>query len=275
MSDSSALKTAIGLGAITISITFAAYPNEQPERPITDETQPSWNSSFKNLLSKSQIHFTVACFLGYLTSCTTSSFAQATIQEHSSLDNTDISLIISLAAITKVITKTIIMPMVFKRMKKPDYVMCTATLGMIHATLIALHPENKTSTYISFILAAIASSSNTAIISEILKNTDQQNQSRTQGLISALIALAKCIGPIILLNTIPKTISMDNHPTYIFLAGAILYAAQASTMLLQKTTNTQHNNSSHKSIEEPLTMKSISRTSKIKKCDQSTHKTLL
>jgi hypothetical protein len=122
---------------------------------------------------------------------------------------------------------------------------------MIHAKLIALHPENTTSIYIAFLLAAIASSSNTAIILEISKNTDQQNQSKTQGLISSFIGLAKCIGPI-LLNAIPKIILMDNHPAYIFLEGTVLYATQALTMLLQKTTTTQHNNSSQPLIEEPL-----------------------
>jgi hypothetical protein len=97
-------------------------------------------------------------------------------------------------------------------------------------------------------LAAIASSSNTALISEISKNTDQRDQSKTQGLISALIALAECIGPIIF-NAIPKIIPMENHPTYMFLLGT---ATQALIMLLHKTTTTQPNNTPRPFIEEPL-----------------------
>jgi uncharacterized membrane protein YeaQ/YmgE (transglycosylase-associated protein family) len=173
----SALKTAIGIGAVTIFFSFATYPKE-PEQPTTDEARfiSTWKSSFMNLVSKNQIYSTSAYFLGYLASCTNSLLAQATIQEHSSMDYTSMSIIISFTALTKLVTKTIVMPIIFKKMKKTDYVICTAILGITHATLIALQPNNITPTYISFILAAIASSLNTAIISEISQNTDQRGQ---------------------------------------------------------------------------------------------------
>jgi hypothetical protein len=82
------------------------------------------------------------------------------------MNHTDISIIIASAASAKVITKTILIPKILKRMNKINYIIGSTSLSMTHEALLALQPKNKMSTYVSFILAAIASLSNTAIISE-------------------------------------------------------------------------------------------------------------
>jgi hypothetical protein len=75
---------AIAMGATTILVALFTYPKEH-ERPSDDEpsTTPEWKSSIFNLTSQNQVYLTTACFLGYIVSCTSSSFARATIQEHS------------------------------------------------------------------------------------------------------------------------------------------------------------------------------------------------
>jgi hypothetical protein len=147
----------------------------------------------------------------------------------------NISTLIAISAFTKVFTKTIMMPILFKWSTKRKYILSTTILGIIHATSIALIPKNKTTTYISFILAAIALLSKAILTSEITKNTNQIHQSKTQGIISATIAFAECLGPFTL-NQISKLIPMSTHPTYIFFIGTIIYMAQAIVMSLHHET---------------------------------------
>jgi hypothetical protein len=135
-------------------------------------------------------------------------------------------------------------------MKKINYIIGSTTLGITHAVLLAFQQNSKISIYVSFILAAIASSSNTAIISEISLNTAQHDQSKTQGLLSAIIALAGCIGPVVL-KMVPKIIPMNNHPTYVFLSGTIIYITQALILIINKSKTKAHQNT-QSPLDKPL-----------------------